>query len=270
MTERGYYSLIQFIPDPGRAEGATVGLALVCPALRQVHIVVSDNNEAPTQRFGKKSFDAARLNISKAALGDRLRFELADNPTLECLVRVRSLEGNSLALSEPRPVAVRVDARATAIALYQELVYLPEEKRERAKAPDTKPLVAWLEQRGAAISKPGKITVPVTGEELKVAFPYLNGFNNFVHAQGFPKKRQATVEHAKSIGAQGRLLRRHSEGQEVQTQLIVLARFNDPQHQDLVGELFSDMGVRMVPANDTERFQQEILATAHPVQVPAE
>ncbi len=50
MTERAFYSLIQFVPDQGRAEGANVGAVLVCPAMKAVRVLMAPNNEAPTVR----------------------------------------------------------------------------------------------------------------------------------------------------------------------------------------------------------------------------
>ena len=123
MTERGYYSLIQFVPDAGRAEGANVGVAIVCPADGSFHVVLSDSNEAPGRRFGKGSFDDARLTVAKRAIAERLRHDLSANPNLDGLLRAGSLEGNSLILSAPR-AAVADDVAMTARALHDELVHL--------------------------------------------------------------------------------------------------------------------------------------------------
>ncbi len=116
------------MPNPGRAEGANVGLVLVCPERKSVCVHLSDNNEAPKRLFRASSFDDARLAIAKESLAARLRSDLGSEPTLEGLRRTRGLEANSLCLTEPRTVAVLGEPQEVAEQLHRELVY-PEPLR---------------------------------------------------------------------------------------------------------------------------------------------
>jgi hypothetical protein len=129
MAERGHYSLIQFVPDCGRAEGANVGVVVVCPKLGAVRVLMSEGNEAPKQRFGVAVVEEWRLQAAKTALEHRLVAELTEQPTLEALERTRNLEGNALAISVPRTVAID-DISLVASKLLDELVRLPEHQRE--------------------------------------------------------------------------------------------------------------------------------------------
>jgi hypothetical protein len=130
MPDRAYYSLIQYVPDRGRAEGANVGVVLVCPALQRVHVALSDNNEGPKRRFGASSFDDVRLSIAKESLKGRLRLDLAEHPSVDALKHCRDIEANSLTLSEPRSIAIDNDVEAAAEALMIELVHISERHRE--------------------------------------------------------------------------------------------------------------------------------------------
>lgn len=68
MAERGYYSLIQFVPNPGRAEGANVGLVRISPAEGRLTVRMAENNEAPKRFFRAGSFDEVRLSLAKEAM----------------------------------------------------------------------------------------------------------------------------------------------------------------------------------------------------------
>lgn len=264
MAERGYYSLIQFMPNPGRAEGANVGLVLVCPERKSVCVHLSGNNEAPKRLFRAASFDDARLAIAKESLAARLRSDLGSDPTFEGLRRARALEANSLVLTEPRTVAVLSDPQEVAEQLYRELVYLEPLQRDRARTPDVTPIVSYLEQRNVPISKPGQVLVPIADEQLKVAFSYVNGAQHFVHAQGFSRSTRQAIEQAKSVGALGRLLHYHSSHDSLRKKLVVFAGVAEQAHVSTLRELLEGMDVRLVDSADADEFAKEVEQTAHP------
>ena len=263
MAERGYYSLIQFMPNPGRSEGANVGVVLVCPRLRSVHVALSEDNEAPKRLFRAASFDDARLSIAKDAIAGRLKRDLADHPTLEGLQRARALEANSLTLTEPRSVAVFDNPEEIAESLNKELVYIEASHRDRARTPDISPLITYLEKRDVPIGRPGQVVVPVTEEPLKVAFSYVNGAQHYVHAQGFSQGKKLALEQAKNVGAQGRLLHYHSANEPLRKKLIVFAGMADPAHASMLRKLLEGMNVRLVDSAKGDDFAKEVERTAH-------
>jgi hypothetical protein len=116
--------LIQFVPDRGRAEGANVGVVVVCPKLKAVRVLMCENSDGPTQHFGAAVVDECRLDSAKTALAHRLLADLAENPTSEAIERFRNLEGNALTLTAPRAVAVDEIGKVAA-KLLDELVRLP-------------------------------------------------------------------------------------------------------------------------------------------------
>lgn len=42
---KGYYSILQFVPDLERSEGANIGVVLFCPDKRFLDVKVSHNND---------------------------------------------------------------------------------------------------------------------------------------------------------------------------------------------------------------------------------
>jgi hypothetical protein len=132
MAERGHFSLIQFVPDRGRAEGANVGVVVVCPKLGAVRVLMSEGNDSPKRRFGNAVVDEWQLDFAKTALEYRLIADLTEHPTLEALERIRELEGNALTMTVPRTVAVD-DVKRVASKLFNELVLLPVDAERAAE-----------------------------------------------------------------------------------------------------------------------------------------
>ena len=53
---KGYYSILQFVPDLERAEGANIGVVLFCPERRFLDVMVSHNNDRVRHFFGGQNF----------------------------------------------------------------------------------------------------------------------------------------------------------------------------------------------------------------------
>ncbi len=256
MTERGFYSLIQFMPNPGRAEAANVGIVLVCPDSGAVIVRMSETNAGPKLRFGSAAVDDVRLGYAKDAIRNRIYREIA--PTPESIETLRAIEGNALALTAPR--AVRVDIlERTADELFDELVHVPDREATRVLPPDMAPLTERLLNRKVPIERPKEITVPVTDEVVRVALAYQNGVRNLVSPQGFSAARESALDQAKKLGAQGHLLSVHLPD----TKLIVVAKFGNDKFERTVAQVLKDLGVRMFSESSIPELENEIVANAH-------
>src|SRR5262245_33328935 len=131
-AKRGYYSLIQFCPDPARAEVANLGVVLFCPDLGFLDVRMAPDNDRVRQFFGDGSFDDWALNSGKQALCARLRADREDFRTVADLERFAQTRANELILTSPRPVKV-VDPECDLATLYRDLVQVrqcQEENRE--------------------------------------------------------------------------------------------------------------------------------------------
>lgn len=103
---KGFFSVIQFCPDLDRGECANVGVVLAVPKRGYLGVRVTDDNDGPKQRFGKETFDDARLSLAKRAIEGRIRAEGSTWTTAEDLVQFGKKEGNNLLLSVPRTILV--------------------------------------------------------------------------------------------------------------------------------------------------------------------
>ena len=54
---KGYYSLIQFCPDPSRLEGVNIGVLLFSPENGKLKFRLTENNRRIRKVFGKQDWD---------------------------------------------------------------------------------------------------------------------------------------------------------------------------------------------------------------------
>ncbi|MEX2139715.1 MAG: DUF3037 domain-containing protein [Pirellulales bacterium] len=121
QAHKGYYSLIQFCPDPGRAEVANIGVLVFCPDFDYLDVALSKNNRRVIEVFGGKSFDASWLNDAKKSFLTGIQSERERFKSLADLEQFVTSRGNELILTKPR--AMRIEDAASALeALHAELV----------------------------------------------------------------------------------------------------------------------------------------------------
>lgn len=106
---KGYYSIIQYVPDIERAEGANIGIVLFCPDKHFLGVKLSRDNKRIIRFFGSKpdsDLNLARINILKMAFQERVFFEEKLIQTQEDFRAFTASRGNQLLLTEPRPIKV--------------------------------------------------------------------------------------------------------------------------------------------------------------------
>ena len=118
---KGYYSLIQYCPDPSRAEAATIGVVLFCPDRRFIEAKTAAGNDRIRRFFGAESLDRRRLNTQKRSLEDRIRLHADEFRTLGDLQVFIDTRANELVLTAPRSMKV-LDPRRDLDNLFMELV----------------------------------------------------------------------------------------------------------------------------------------------------
>src|SRR5262245_44127945 len=106
---RGYYSILQFVPDLERVEGANIGVILFCPEKRFLRVQTSTSNDRVRRFFGQDEttdLDLDRLNTFKAAFEERIKTESETIQTPEQFYQFVKSRANQLILTEPRPIKV--------------------------------------------------------------------------------------------------------------------------------------------------------------------
>jgi hypothetical protein len=122
MYSKGYYSILQYVPDVERAEGVNVGVVLICPARNFLKVRTTKDNNRVVRFFGTNAgFDAQRLTILKQALEERI----TAIQTLEEFQRFVETRANHLRLIAPRPIKL-AEPEAELDRLFVALVEEPQ------------------------------------------------------------------------------------------------------------------------------------------------
>lgn len=259
---KGYYSLIQFCPNPSRSEAVNVGVALVCPEAGFVAAHISEDNARAKRFFGRDGLQLVGLSSAKEALRDRLDVESHQLKDLDGFKQFIATRANVLQLTEPRPVKV-FNPPADLDQLYWELVE-PERKTHRSGSPipelDTffQGLVA---QGRASLNK--KVIVPVIQKSIISPYVYQNGVTNLVKPYRFSERERESMETAGTLALEGDLLRRHAED----TKLVVVTAFESPEAETLLRPrmeaLFHEYQVETVGSNRLSEFMRQVERDAH-------
>ena len=104
---RGYYSILQYVPDLERNEGANVGVVLFCPERKFLKAQTATGNDRVRRFFSNdEDLDLDRLNAYKAAFEERIALESEGSWTLDEFKAFVNTRANLLLLTEPRPIKV--------------------------------------------------------------------------------------------------------------------------------------------------------------------
>src|ERR1044071_9804995 len=101
---KGYYSILQFVPDLEKSEGANIGVVLFCPDKGYLKAQTSTGNDRVRRFFGPETdLDLDRINAFKAAFEERLAFEASRINSQEDFLQFVNTRANQLLLTKPRP-----------------------------------------------------------------------------------------------------------------------------------------------------------------------
>jgi len=212
---KAYYSIIQFCPDRSRAEGANIGVILLCPDLGFVDVKTARGNDRVRRFFGSEAFDKQRLTIIKRAIETRVREKYDWSRGLEDLERFIGTRANDIQLTHPRSLKTANPAEEIDV-LFHELVG----GRSRAEAASA-PIAPLFPKLDHALRAPGirerirfdeQVTVPVVRKRIDVPYVYENGVINLVKPYQFSGTPDRATRTAAELAIEGDLLARHSVG----------------------------------------------------------
>ncbi len=260
--QKGYYSLIQYCPDPSRAEAANVGVLLFCPALNYIDAQLARGNDRVTHFFGKDlALDLKRLNTYKLAMKERLSIEkdrfksLAD---LEQFIRTRA---NEIQITEPRSIRV-VEPERQLEELFRELVGGREHHVLAETATDFPELNCFFKQTRLhdRVQFDLSVKVPVLDREIKIPYAYTNGVMNLVKPQKLAAGFQG-VEKAMALAYEGELIKNETR------QLVVVLFGEDTERgHDTESEavrVLQHKEIKTVTRVQLPDFEKEVVAQAH-------
>ncbi len=264
--KRGYYSLIQFCPNPSRLEAVNVGVVLLCPDADFIAARTSAGNRRAEKLVGRGELDKPALNSAKQAIEHRLEVDRASFKSQEDLQAFVNARGNNLKLTAPRPVNV-FDPPRDLDNLFSELV------GGRSRTQPAEPLAPQLDDVFQRLHQEGRaqlnlnVSVPVLGRSLRIPYAYHNGVLNLVRPQRFSTKESVAMEAAMRLAMEGDLLQRHGQNGEGGKRLIVVSLFTRNADKQTVagrvGQLLREYRVKNVQENEIAQFMSQVEQDAH-------
>lgn len=264
---RSFYSIMQYVPDSGRAEAANVGVVLFVPAERRIEIRTSPNLERVRKFFAPGKPQLQRVQLGIEALKNRLymgKEEFTDESAFAQFVAARA---DVVRLTAPR-LAMISAAVSDLNDLYADLVGDVESGRQLADSMEVLPTrVAEVLGRLEAAHKvwrPGAISIPKSRRKFEVDFAYQNGVLNYVKTEALAGNVRIESRLEK-LGFNGQLIHEHPPQVGQSQRLVVLS--SDPaasrEVEDRFESTLSEFHVRFVPYRHADDFATEIEQTAH-------
>lgn len=266
---RALYSLIQYVPDDGRAEGANAGVVLFVPSAPPAQRILARTSptlERVRQFFAPKKAQLQRVELGLEALKHRLDILGPELENEDAFAQFVASRADAVRLTAPR-LAVVTDPRAELDELYAELVG-DAAVRERVAAKHVSiparlaQVFGRLEAQGKAW-RPRPLRVPGVRKPFDVSFAYQNGVQNFVRPESLAKASQAE-RRLPQLGFNGLLIHEYPI-EDQKSKLVVLS--SDPDADEGAEARYrrtlEEFHVRFVPYREAEAFAAEVEQTAH-------
>lgn len=258
----GFYSLIQYVPDSERAEGANVGVLVFSPQVEPQIVAVHSARPPHLRELCKQPPNDRELGSLMRSLAQRLRNDApSDLPTF---IKALGREAGKLRAITPRAVPV-TDLHTTASELCQRLV---GEAQTRDRTPKKIPEIEALrnEPGMAQVIRPN-VTVPLAGRVLQASYEWVNGKPNVVVNTRLRDDNTAT-DTAIQWGGKGHLLR-DNPADGISRQLAVVTTIDSkvsPRVREHIAAVFREFHVEWVRPDTMDEYIARIRREAHPVE----
>jgi hypothetical protein len=262
---RAFYSVVQYVPDIGRAEAANAGVVLLIPSEKRIEVRTSPTLARVRQFFAPGKRQLQRIGLALEALKHRMELAHGEFHNEEEFAQFVASRADTVRLTPPRLVVIN-EPMSDLTELYNELVG----DREPANLPSSKfsfpqPVAQAFGrlETERKVWRPGSIIVPTIRREFDVAAAYQNGVVNYVRPESLAKRVRLEPLLAK-LGFNGQLIHQH-EIDGKRGKLIVLS--SNPEVKQKTEQEFAqaleEFHVRFVTYKQAEEFATEVERTAH-------
>jgi Protein of unknown function (DUF3037) len=255
---KGYYSLIQFSPDPSRLEAVNIGVVVYSSNDGKLSLQMSRSNHRIRKFFGDQ--DWKFLKNAKEAVVNQLRREYFRS--VEDLKAYIAKRANAIQLSAPRPMRIS-NIEQDVRGLYERLVGEdPVEHRHRITGKFTKKLAdAGVEN---LVQKSVSVEIPDFKKSIRVPYAYQNGRFNLISPLQFDPDTDLLAKTGKNA-IEGKLLYDQQHPKFGQMRLVVVANFDEGierSTRDLVKSIFRDNNVTVYSLEELDPLVDDIKRSA--------
>ncbi len=265
---KGYYSILQYVPDPERAEGINIGLMLFCPEIDFLEIQTTESNDRVRKLLGRQKSSAAalsRLDSFKTAFAERVAMETGRMQTREDFQAFVSTRANQLRLTDPRPVKV-TDPEGELANLFKLLV----DDAQPSQAPTHYATTIIKIQFGQlltehklddVVQRNFQVELPLLGRQ-RYPFAFRNGQPNVIEPESFESLGQKELtERACRLLIEGQNL----EKQEEPIKLNIIGSFKSGQDERVqqVRHILQESQIKLYTMDEMPKLIRVIAKTAH-------
>ena len=255
---KGWFSIIQYCPDPNRLESANIGVLLFCPELNFLDVRVASNNKRIIKFFGSSSFENTLVSSFKKGIGERVEKEKPQIRSYEQLVEFVDRRSNQFRISPPRSMRV-TDPAAQLDGLFTELVGDPEKKEPSLKDR----LAESLEQESIKnkLHRKVSVAVPVDGKELNVPYAFQNGRFNLIQPVRFQSENP--LQTAYRYAVEGNSIYESKNDRYGEMKLLVVGKFrsSNDEHKSTVEKVLKHHHVDLFSMDELDKLVHEILVS---------
>lgn len=262
---RGYYSIVQYCPDPSRLEAVNVGVALFCPDIKFLKARFGRRRTGVKHLFGAQDWEF--FEMQKTALEARLSRQNEEFHELKDLETFVAKRASAFRLTPPRPVKVE-NPVVELNDLLRRLVGSPADAKQVAKSTVSSELQSLFKAAGIEQSLKTNVSVhpPALPRPLKVPFAFQNGKFNLIEPLQFEGISPESAFHKASIHAvAGQFVTDYRDPQYGELGLIIVAKFSPEQEEQRKSalEVFHRHNIPMHTFSTLGPLIEEIRTGAH-------
>ena len=264
---KGYYSILQYVPDLERAEGANIGVVLFCPEKGFLKAQTATGNDRVRRFFGpEENIDLDRINAFKVAFEERVAAEASSVQTPDEFRHFVNTRANQLLLTEPRPIKV-FDPEVELSTLFETLVGGRRRRAFRQALSTREGLIQQfsdlLVQRRVVekVQRDFRVESRLLDRTFVFPFAFQNGDLNVIEPVSFEATKERNIDRACQLAVEGDDLWQRPNP----IKLNVLGSFN-PEHAEVrahVHALLEKYKVKLHTSDNLDELIEEIEHAAH-------
>lgn len=271
--QKGFYSLVQFCPDRGRAEAVNIGLVLFVPSLAFLEVRTAANSRRVAQVFGKAAVDPQWLRTARESFSQGLRTEHKSGrfSSQEDLDKYLATLGNDIVPTPARPVRVE-DPAAEMDRLFARFVEHGSASEQTSSLPVAQPLedaFMYLRAKRVPVGVGRIFQIEGLGFSVRSNYDYRNGTVNLIRLLRVGSQRpNRAIKEAIDLGGESIQVEKHLrvDGANAKLIVVVAPELIDARSAAVeveIQRLDADYPAEFVRSQDIPALAERIKADAH-------
>lgn len=269
----GYYAVVQYCPDRGRAEAVNIGVALFVPARGFLEAKLTHSTRRVQRVFGRGAVDAWWLKTVRNLFERRLKAEHAAGRFSEPadLDSYFAALGNDVIATPTRATRVE-DPAAELERLCRELVSTEGEDSVAVGSPVSAILDKTFRELQAQMREVdfgGRYQIAGYTHRIRADYRYINGVNNLVRLLPVGRNAGRTVTEGIRLGGESQVVARQLQIENRPSRLVVVAAplstaTSVAQSESELARVFRNFEeAQFVASKDVQQFAARVAAEAH-------